>query len=74
MDGANLGQVACRTTWIRVELDALKANQNVEKITQVDPGDFTRGRKSTLQQARSFSDGTILAMIATITRQVNHQT
>ena len=45
LDGANLGQVACRTTWIRVEFDALKANENVEKITQVDPEDFSKRKQ-----------------------------
>jgi len=45
IDGANPGQVACKTTWIRVEFDALRANQNVEKITQVDPGDFTKRKQ-----------------------------
>lgn len=42
IDGANPGQIACRTTWVRTAFDALKANSKVEKITQVDPGDFTK--------------------------------
>lgn len=46
MDGANLGgNIACATTWVRKEFDALTANQNVEKITQVDPGDFTKRKQ-----------------------------
>ena len=45
IDGANPGQIACRTTWVRVEYAALTANKNVEKITQVDPGDFTKRKQ-----------------------------
>lgn len=45
IDGANPGQIACRITWVRKEFDALKANGEVDKITQVDPGDFTKRKQ-----------------------------
>lgn len=41
IDGTNPGKIACKTTWMRKEFSALTADQNVDKIIQVDPDDFS---------------------------------